>query len=94
MSDVLSDSKSDTCRLKVGIREIDERWYVFVEIWDNEHCEGRPIDERYGPANGCAVQADALIYYHENVRPITEMLIVEAKADGVEVQNLIKQLLH
>ena len=94
MSDVLSDSKSDTCRLRVGIREINDRWYVFVEIWDNEHCEGRPINERYGPAKGCAVQAEALIYYHENVRPITEMLIKEAEADGVDVKRLIKPILH
>lgn len=52
----------DTCRLKAGVRHIKGRWYVSVAIWDNEHCHGRPIDERVGPAKGLATKAEALIY--------------------------------
>lgn len=84
----------DTCRLKAGLRQIKGRWYCSVMIWDNEHCEGPPLDERIGPEGGLDTRTEALIYYHEKCRPIMEMLIADAEADGVEVETLIKPTLH
>lgn len=92
---VMADLKgTDTCRLKSGLRQVKERWYVVVEIWDNEDCSGIPLDERFGPTGGLPTKDEALEYYHEKVRPITEKLIAEAEKEGVEVQRLITSTLH
>lgn len=80
----------DACRLKVGLRQVKGRWYVVVAIWDSSAAVGPAMDERIGPSKGLATEAEALVFYHEKVKPITDQLISDVEAGGVVTENLIK----
>ncbi len=84
----------EAVRLKVGLRRVESMWYVVVKIWDNEDASGPPMDERAGPAGGLATQAEALIFYHEKVKPITDLIIAAHEGSGGTTEHLIKQVLH
>ena len=84
----------EVARLKVGLRCTDSRWYVVVQIWDNSHATGPPVDERVGPAGGLETETDALIFFHEKVKPITDLIVEEHEKEGGEIEHMIKQVLH
>ena len=86
----------EVARLEVGVRhmEADGRWYVVVAIWDNDAATGPPVGERVGPIGGLATEAEALIFYHEKVRPITDAIVDEHEAEGGTCEHMIKEVLH
>lgn len=86
---------SEDCRLKVGLRECEDgRWYVVLAIWKNSAASGPPSHEQIGPKGGFETESEALAMYHEKVKPITDQLIADAEADGVDVERKISTLLH
>lgn len=88
-------SEEPSCRLKSGLRIIDGRWYVVVSIWNNDEAAGEPLSEFVGPKGGFATKQEALISHHEKVAPITEKLMDDCIADGVNVQDMIEhEILH
>jgi hypothetical protein len=85
----------EDCRLKVGLRQCEDfRWYVVMAIWKNGAATGPPFKELMGPTGGFETEEEALALYHEKVKPITDQMIADAEADGVDVERKISTLLH
>ncbi len=89
-------AEDDVARLKVGLRHVaaENRWYVVVAVWDNPHATGPPMDEKLGPEGGLATEAEALIFFHEKVKPIMDDIVEEHEKEGGECDHVIKEVLH
>lgn len=72
-------------RMKGGIRDnpAGDGFIAIVHVWDNVECRGEP--EEWRSPEVFATEEEALAYYKENIRPLLEQRLAEARQSGTKV---------
>ncbi len=83
-------------RIKGGVcRYADGRHYAFIRVWENDTAEGPPAREMRTPKGGFATQDEAVLYYHERVRPEVSAILGRAEDEaGASITTIKRELLH